>query len=81
MSCRSEISALQAGLVDPTFRTVTIEKTIFVFASQGGGWNDIVGFPQTRTTGGAIPSLSQIGSTNYWLHKFQVNDEMWFQYE
>ena len=65
---------------DPVSNTLTVNQNISVWAGQGGGWHDIVGVPQTRTTGGLIPNLAQVGATIFWAHQFAINDEMWFAY-
>ena len=66
--------------LNPVVDTLTATQNISVWAGQGGGWHDIVGVPQTRTTGGTIPTLAQVGATIFWAHRFAINDEMWFAY-
>jgi hypothetical protein len=39
------------------------------------GWRDMVSDINTR--GQLVPTWSQMGSSNFWAHKFAINDECW----
>jgi hypothetical protein len=45
-----------------------------------GGWHDITGVTRARTTGGAVPTLTQVGTSVFYAPLWQLNDEMWFEY-
>lgn len=76
---RQAVSEAVAAIQSGTFDTLDVLGNLNFWTAQNGGWRDMIGTPVSHGAG-TNPTWTQIAATPFFGYKYQLNDELQFNY-